>query len=170
MRKVVQVGNVIIKRELHVKSGMSSDGLNRFIKSQAFQNELAKDKKLIPQNSSQAIKLLNKTGDSDSEQNESMAQATKSQPQAAAAPKKGAKKASEAPAPAPVKKAAAKKAEVVEEKGPGKIEQILALHKAGKSNKEIVESGFNKTTVSIQVAKYKKAKEAEKEAKKAAKK
>lgn len=60
--------------------------------------------------------------------------------------KKAAKKA------APKKAAAAKG----EKKGPGKIEQIIALHKAGKSNAEIVEKGFNKTTVSIQVSKYKK--------------
>lgn len=56
--------------------------------------------------------------------------------------KKAAKKA-------PAKKAAAKK------EGSGKIEQIIALHKKGKTNVEIVEAGFNKTTVSIQVAKYK---------------
>jgi len=51
-------------------------------------------------------------------------------------------------------KAAAKAAA---DKGPGKIEQIIALHKKGKSNQEIVDAGFNKTTVAIQVAKYKKA-------------
>lgn len=45
----------------------------------------------------------------------------------------------------------------VEEKKPGKIEQILALHKEGKTLAEIVEAGFNKTTASIQIAKYKKA-------------
>lgn len=47
-----------------------------------------------------------------------------------------------------------------EARQPGKIEQILQLHKEGKSNKEIVAAGFNKTTVSIQVAKYKKSQEA----------
>lgn len=37
---------------------------------------------------------------------------------------------------------------------PGKIEQILAMHKAGKTNKEIVAAGFNKSTVGIQVRKF----------------
>jgi hypothetical protein len=169
MKKVVHVGNVVVKRELHVKQGMTTDGLRRFQNSQAFQNELAKNKKLIPQNSSQAQKLLSKTGDSDSEHQIDMAQATKTQKQAETTPKKGAKKV-ETPAPAPAKKGAAKKTEVVEEKGPGKIEQILALHKQGLSNKQIVEDhGFNKTTVSIQVAKYNKAQAEAAEVKKAAK-
>lgn len=66
---------------------------------------------------------------------------------------------------APKKVAPAKKTKVVE-KGEGKIDQILALHKSGQSNAEIVEAGFNKTTVSIQVAKFKKEK-AEKKAAKA---
>jgi len=60
---------------------------------------------------------------------------------------------------APVKKPAPKKAAVKNsdsEKGPGKIAQIIELHKKGYSNAEIVAEGFNKTTVSIQVAKYKK--------------
>ena len=48
------------------------------------------------------------------------------------------------------------KAPVFEPKLPGKIEQIIAHHKAGKTNDEIVKEGFNKTTVSIQVAKHKK--------------
>ncbi len=68
---------------------------------------------------------------------------------------KGATKAA-----APKGKAATKAAAAAKEgevKGPGKIEQIIALHVAGKSNKEIVEAGFNKTTVSIQVSKYKKS-------------
>ena len=42
-------------------------------------------------------------------------------------------------------------------KEPGKIKQILDLFLSGKTNKEIVEAGFHKTTVAIQVAKYKKA-------------
>jgi len=36
------------------------------------------------------------------------------------------------------------------------IEQILALHKAGKTNKEIIAAGFNKSTVGRQVSEYKK--------------
>lgn len=88
----------------------------------------------------------------------------KKQKNMATAKKAAAKKAA---APAPAKKAAT--AVKKEKEGPGKIEQILALHKAGKSNAEIVEKGFNKTTVSIQVAKYKKGKAEAKEAKKAAK-
>lgn len=36
------------------------------------------------------------------------------------------------------------------------IHQILELHKAGKSNKEIIELGFNKSTVGRQVGEYKK--------------
>jgi hypothetical protein len=36
------------------------------------------------------------------------------------------------------------------------IEQILDLHKAGKSNKEIIAAGFNKSTVARQVSEYKK--------------
>lgn len=54
------------------------------------------------------------------------------------------------------KAAAPKKAVAKVKEGPGKIEQIIALHKAGKENAAIVEKGFNKTTVSIQVSKYKK--------------
>jgi len=60
---------------------------------------------------------------------------------------------------APVKKVATKKAVTKSsdgEKGPGKSAQIIELHKKGYSNAEIVGEGFNKTTVSIQVAKYKK--------------
>ena len=41
-----------------------------------------------------------------------------------------------------------------EVKEPGRIEQILAHHKAGKTVDEIVALGFNKTTVKIQTAKY----------------
>lgn len=78
--------------------------------------------------------------------------ATKTAPAKKAAPKKAA---------APVKKNAKP-----EEKGPGKIEQILALHQKGLSNQEIVAKGFNKTTVSIQVAKFKKGKAEKKAAKK----
>lgn len=63
-------------------------------------------------------------------------------------------------------KKAAKKVATKKEGGPGKIEQIIALHKQGLSNKEIVEKGFNKTTVSIQVSKFKRAKEAAKASKK----
>lgn len=37
----------------------------------------------------------------------------------------------------------------------GKIQQILALHIVGKTNKEIVEAGFNKSTVNRQVSEYK---------------
>lgn len=76
-----------------------------------------------------------------------------------------------APAKTATKKASPAKASKAteEEKGPGKIEQILAFHKQGLSNQEIVEKGFNKTTVAIQVAKHKKAKLEAKEAKAAAK-
>lgn len=38
----------------------------------------------------------------------------------------------------------------------GKIQRIIALFKGGKTNKEIVELGYDNTTVSIQVTKYKK--------------
>ncbi len=37
-----------------------------------------------------------------------------------------------------------------------KIQQILALHKDGKTNKEIVAMGFNQSTVNRQVGEYKK--------------
>lgn len=37
------------------------------------------------------------------------------------------------------------------------IQQILALHKEGKTNKEIIDAGFNKSTVSRQVSEYKKS-------------
>lgn len=40
--------------------------------------------------------------------------------------------------------------------GSGKIAEILALHKAGKSNKEIIDAGYNKSTVGRQVGEYKK--------------
>lgn len=59
------------------------------------------------------------------------------------------------------KKKAVKKA-VKKEGGPGLIEQIIALHKQGYSNQEIAAKGFNKTTISIQVGKYKKLKAAKK--------
>ncbi len=48
------------------------------------------------------------------------------------------------------------KVPVANASGSGKIEQILALHIAGKTNKEIVEAGFNKSTVNRQVGEYKK--------------
>lgn len=60
---------------------------------------------------------------------------------------------------APVATPAAKP---TEPKEPGKIEQIIAFHKAGLSNQQIAEKGFNKTTISIQVSKYKKAQAAAK--------
>ena len=60
-------------------------------------------------------------------------------------------KAPKAKAAKPAKAPASKVKE-----GVGKIEQIIAFHKKGKTNAEIVEAGFNKTTVAIQVAKYKK--------------
>lgn len=41
------------------------------------------------------------------------------------------------------------------------IEQILDLHRAGKTNKEIVALGFNKSTVNRQVGEYKKRMEGE---------
>jgi len=79
----------------------------------------------------------------------------------ATATKKAAKKvAAKKAAP---KKAVAKK---TEDKGPGKIAQILDLHKQGYSNKEIIEKGFSPTTVSIQVSKYKREKEDAKASKK----
>lgn len=81
-----------------------------------------------------------------------------------AAPKAKASKAQKQQAPAKGKAKAAKS----DDKGPGKIEQIIALHKQGLSNKEIAEKGFNKTTISIQVSKFKKAKEAAKASKKKA--
>lgn len=40
------------------------------------------------------------------------------------------------------------------DKGPGKIMQIIALYRAGKTKKEIVLAGFNYVTVAIQVAAY----------------
>lgn len=67
------------------------------------------------------------------------------------------KTASKAASKAAPKKAAAKAAPAVD-KGPGKIAQIIEWHKKGLSNAEIVEKGFNKTTVSIQVSKFKNAK------------
>lgn len=66
-----------------------------------------------------------------------------------------------APKAAPASKAAPKAAPVAPvapaiEVKVGKIDQIIAFHEAGKTNAEIVDLGFNKTTVSIQVSKYKK--------------
>jgi hypothetical protein len=40
--------------------------------------------------------------------------------------------------------------------GSGKVAQIIALHKEGKSNREIIEMGYNKSTVNRQVSEYKK--------------
>jgi hypothetical protein len=60
---------------------------------------------------------------------------------------------------AAVKKAAPKKSAPAKEvkKGPGKIAQILALHGKGKTLDQIEAAGFNRTTASIQIAKFKKA-------------
>lgn len=67
-----------------------------------------------------------------------------------------------APAPAPVAKrtrTAATTAAVPGEPKPGSvIAQILDLHRQGLSNKEIVEQGYNKSTVNRQVNEYKKRK------------
>ena len=46
--------------------------------------------------------------------------------------------------------------QVKKEPGGDKIKQILELHKAGKTNAEIVAAGFNKSTVARQVSEYKK--------------
>lgn len=54
----------------------------------------------------------------------------------------------------------AKAEKVAEEKAPkepGKIAKILEMFKAGSTPKEIEDAGFHKTTISIQVSKYKKA-------------
>lgn len=63
-----------------------------------------------------------------------------------AAPKKAAAAKKDAPA-----KAAAKPT--------GKIAQIIALHVKGKSLEQIEAAGFNKTTASIQISKYKRENE-----------
>jgi len=70
-----------------------------------------------------------------------------------------AKKATAAKKAAPAKKAPEAPAKKVgaPKKENGLIQQIIALHVKGKTNQQIVDAGFNKTTVSIQVAKYKKA-------------
>lgn len=60
-----------------------------------------------------------------------------------------------AAAPAAEAKAEVEKAPK-EPKAPGKIASILALFLEGKSNKDIEEAGFHKTTIAIQVAKFKK--------------
>lgn len=69
--------------------------------------------------------------------------------------------------PAAVKKAAAstKPAAAGEPKEGSIIHQILEHHKAGKSNKEICELGFNKSTVNRQVNEYKKRKKANEQSK-----
>ena len=46
--------------------------------------------------------------------------------------------------------------ELEEGEGMGKIAMILKLHKKGYSNKEIIEAGYNKSTVYRQVGEYKK--------------
>lgn len=51
----------------------------------------------------------------------------------------------------------AKSNKSIKEPGAGSIiDQILALHKAGKSRAEIVAAGFNKSTVARQVGEYEK--------------
>lgn len=160
---VKKMGRVVVHRTLHVPPGMRGKGLSRFVESKPFKKEVREGKRLLAQNTSEAqFLILTKDSTSGSSPDtKKMAQATRTQKQSAAkatpapAAKKGAAKKAAA-APAPVKGAAKKAAAKTEEKGPGKIEQIIALHKKGKSNQEIVEAGFNKTTVSIQVAKYKK--------------
>lgn len=57
---------------------------------------------------------------------------------------------------APVKKPQANGNTEESPAGGNKIQQIIALHKAGKSNKEIIEAGYNKSTVARQVSEYKK--------------
>lgn len=49
-----------------------------------------------------------------------------------------------------------KKSPTILKSEPGKIDKILALHKEGKTNKEIIAMGYNKSTVGRQVAEYKK--------------
>lgn len=172
MKPAVKVGSVVVQRTLHVPQRMKGKSLNRFVESAAFKNEVSKDRKLLAQNTEKAILLINQKESKlgSSPDTTTMASATKTQKQTSAkttAKKGAAKKAAAAPAPAKKgARGAAKNADAVEEKGPGKIEQIIALHKQGKSNAEIVEAGFNKTTVSIQVSKYKKEKAAAKDAKK----
>lgn len=92
-----------------------------------------------------------------------MSKASKKAAQAAATetPVINAPAVHEAPVTHEAPAEAAAPAVPAEPKVEGKIKQILDLHKAGKTNKEIVEMGFNKTTVSIQVARYKKKLEAE---------
>jgi hypothetical protein len=163
MKKAVQVGSVVVQRILHVPQRMKGKSLQRFTDSQAYKKEVGKDRRILAQTTQQAIDLINKKESTSGSSPDTtiMAQATRSQKQTKTTPeapaKKGAAKKAAAKKAAPEKAAPAKKgAAKVEEKGPGKIEQIIALHKKGKSNAEIVEQGFNKTTVSIQVAKYKK--------------
>lgn len=138
------------------------------------------DTVLVEQHVSHTFKIKILKPSADVQAQSTMASATKTQKQTSAAtttkaaPKKAAAKrgdgapakAAPAPAKAAPKKAAAKAAPAKAEGGPGKIEQIIALHKKGLSNKEIAEQGFNKTTISIQVAKFKKEKAAAKPAKK----
>lgn len=72
--------------------------------------------------------------------------------------KKGNSKA-HTPEPVTSKKngaAPAVKPEPVATGGGSIIQQILALHKQGLSNKEIIAKGFNKSTVARQVSEYKK--------------
>lgn len=60
---------------------------------------------------------------------------------------------------APAKKAAAKKdgakKGAPKKENSGKIFEIIQLHKKGLTNAQIIEKGYNKSTVGIQVAKYK---------------
>lgn len=69
------------------------------------------------------------------------------------------KKAAKKTAKKAVKKAAPKKAgeKTLASKGKdaGTISNIIALHKEGVANKDIIAKGFNKSTVGIQVAKFK---------------
>jgi hypothetical protein len=62
------------------------------------------------------------------------------------------------PEKAPKVKGAAKTTTPGEPKVGSIIDQILTHHKAGLSNKEIVEKGFNKSTVNRQVSEFKKRK------------
>lgn len=183
MKTSVNVGSVVVQRVLHVPPRMKGKSLQRFKDSQAYKKEISKDASILSSGIKQGkiigetktqLEVLWKDGTKSfinkdstsglSPETKKMASATRTQKQdknaaattKATPAKKGAKKVA---AKKVAKKAAAKatpaKKGTPAKKTGGKIEAILNLHLAGKSNKEIIEAGYNKSTVSIQVSGYK---------------
>lgn len=76
-------------------------------------------------------------------------------------PDAGTEATAPAEKPAKAKKEKAPKEEKPAKEKTNKIAEIIALAKAGKTKAEIIEAGYNKSTVGVQLGKLKKAAQAE---------